>query len=75
MVLERTLESSFDCKEIQSVHSEGDWSWVFFGRNDPDAETPVPWPAHAMYLLTLKDSDAGKDWGHEKTGSTKDDMP
>ena len=48
---------------------------MFFGRNDPDAETPVPWPAHAMYLLTLKDSDAGKDWGHEKTGSTKDDMP
>ena len=48
MVLDKTLESFLDCKEIQPVHSEGDQPWVFFGRNDAKAETPVPWPSHLM---------------------------
>ena len=66
MVLEKTLESPLDCKEIQPVHSEGDQPWDFFGRNDANAETPVLWPPHAKSLLTGKDCDAGRDWGQEK---------
>ena len=62
MVLEKTLESPLDCKEIQPVLSE-DQSWDFFGRNDAKAETPVLWPPHVKSLLIGKDSDAGKDWG------------
>ena len=61
MVLEKTLESPLDCKEIQPVHSEGDQSWVFFGRNDAEAETPVLWPLNAKSGLTGKDLDTGKD--------------
>ena len=74
MVLEKTLESPLDCKEIQPVHSKGDRSWVFFGRNDAKAETPVLWPPHAKSWLIGKDSDAGRDWGQEEKGTTEDEM-
>ena len=74
VVLEKTLESSMDCKEIQPVHSKGDWSWVFFGRNDGKAETPVLWPPHAKSWLIGKDSDAGGGWGPEEKGTTEDEM-
>ena len=74
MVLEKTLESPLDCKEIQSVHSKGDQSWVFFGRTDAKAETPVFWPPHAKSGLIGKDSDAERDWGQEEKGTTKDEM-
>ena len=74
MVLEKTLESPLDCKEIQPVHSAGDQPWDFFGRNDAKAETPVLWPSHAKGLLIGKDSDAGRDWGQEEKGTTEDEM-
>ena len=74
VVLEKTLESPLDCKEIQPVHSKGDQSWVFFGRNDAKAETPILWPPHAKSWLTGKDSDAGRDWGQEEKGMTEDEM-
>ena len=74
VVLEKTLESPLACKEIQPVHSEGDQSRVFFGRNDAKAETPVLWPPHAKSWLIGKDSDAGRDWGQEKKGMTEDEM-
>ena len=68
MVLEKTLESPLDCKEIQPVHSEGDQPWHSFGRNDAKAETPVLWPPHAKSLLIGKDSGAGRDWGRRRRG-------
>ena len=71
VVLEKTLESPLDCKEIQPVHSKGDQSWVFFERNDAKAETPVLWPPHAKSWLIGKDSDAGRDWGQEEKGTTR----
>ena len=74
MVLEKTLESPLDCKEIQPVHSEGDQSWNFFGGNDAKAETPVLWPPHATSGLIGKDFHAGTDWGQEKQGTTEDEM-
>ena len=74
VVLEKTLESPFDCKEIQPVHSEGDQPWDFFGRNDAKAETPVLWPLHARSWLIGKNSDAGRDWGQEEKGTTEDEM-
>ena len=74
VVLEKTLESPLDCKEIQPVHPKRDQSWVFFGRNDAKAETPVLWPPHAQSWLIGKDSDAGRDWGQEKKGTTEDEM-
>ena len=74
MVLEKTLESPLDCKEIQLVHSEGDQPWDFFGRNDAEAETPVLWLPHAKSGLIGKDSDAGRDWGQEEKGATEDEM-
>ena len=74
VVLEKTLESPLDCKEIQPVHSKGDQPWVFFGRNDAKAETPILWPPHAKSWLIGKDSDAGKDWGQEEKGTTEDEM-
>ena len=61
MVLEETLESPLDCKEIQPVHSKGDQSWVFIGRTDAEAETPILWPPDVNGQLTVKDPDAGKD--------------
>ena len=74
VVLEKTLESPLDCKEIQPVYSKGDQSWVFFGKSDAEAETPVLWPPHAKSWLIGKDSDAGRDWGQERKGMTKDEM-
>ena len=74
VVLEKTLASPLDCKEIQPVHSKGDQSWVFFGRTDAKAETPVLWPSHAKSWLIGKDSDAGRDWGQEEKGMTEDEM-
>ena len=74
VVLEQTLESPLDCKEIQPVHSEGDQPWVFFGWNDAKAETPVLWPSHVKSWLIGKDSDAGRDWGQEEKGTTEDEM-
>ena len=74
VVLEKTLESPLDCKEVQPDHSKGDQSWVFFGRNDAKAETPVLWPSHAKSWPTGKDSDAGTDWEQEEKGTTKDEM-
>jgi len=74
VVLEKTLESPLDCKEIQPVHSKGDKSWVFFGRNDAKAETPVLWPPHAKSWFIGKDSDAGRDWGQEEKGTIEDEM-
>ena len=74
MVLEKTLESPLDCKEIQPVHSEGDQSWVFFGRIDAEAETPIFWPPHAKSRLIGKDSNAGRDWGQKEKRTTEDEM-
>ena len=74
VVLEKTLESPLDCKEIQPVHSEGDQPWDFFGRNDAKAETPGLWPPHVKSWLIGKDSDAGRDWGQEEKGTTEDEM-
>ena len=74
MVLEKTLKSSMDCKEIQPVHFKGDQSWVFFRGSDAEAETPVLWPPHVKSRLIGKDSDAGRDWGQEEKGTTEDEM-
>ena len=74
VVLEKTLESPLDCKEIQPVHSEGDRPWDFFTRNDAKAETPVLWPPHVKSWLIGKDSDAGRGWGQEEKGTTEDEM-
>ena len=74
MVLEKTLESPLDCKEIQPVHSKGDQSWVFIGRSDVEAETPIFWPSDAKSWLIWKDCDARKDWGQEEKGMTEDEM-
>ena len=68
------FESPLDCKEIQPVHSKGYQSWVFFGRNDAKAETPVLWPPHAKSWLIWKDPDAGRDWGQEEKGTTENEM-
>ena len=73
VLLEKTLESPLDCKEIQPVHQE-DQSWVFIGRTDVEAETPILWPPKAKSQLTGKDPDAGKDWGQEEKGTTEDEM-
>ena len=74
VVLKKTPDSPLDSKEIQPVHSEGDQPWDFFGKNDAKAETPVLWPPHAKSWLIGKDSDAGRDWGQEEKGTTKDEM-
>ena len=74
MVLEKTLESPLNCKEIQPVHSEGDQPWVFIGRTDVKPETPVLWPSHVKSCLTGKDSDAGRDLGQEEKGTREDEM-
>ena len=68
------MESPFDSKEIQPVHPEGDKSWVFIGRTDAEAETPILWPPHAKGCFTGKDPDAGRDWGQEEKGVTEDEM-
>ena len=69
MVLEKTLESLLDCKEIQLVCPKGDQSWVFIGRTDAEAETPILWPLHTKSWLIGKDPDAGRDWGQEEKGT------
>ena len=74
VVLEKTLESPLDCKEIQPVYPEGGQSWVFIGRIDGEAETPIFWPPHAKSWLIVKDCDAGRDWGQEEKGTTEDEM-
>ena len=65
VVLEKTLVSPLDCKEIQAVHPKGDQSWLSFGRTDAEVETPILWPPHVKSLLIGKDPDAGRDWGQE----------
>ena len=73
VVLEKTLESPLDCKEIHPVHPKGDQSWVFIGGTDVEAETPILWPDAKSWLI-WKDPDAGKDWGQEEKGMTEDEM-
>ena len=73
-VLEKTLESPLDCKEIQPVHPKWDQSWVFIGRTDAKVETPILWPPHAKSWLIGKDSDGGRDWGQEEKRTTEDEM-
>ena len=72
-VLEKTLESPLDCKEIQPVHPKGDQSWVFIGRTDAEAEAPILWPPDEKNWFTGKDPDAGKDWRQEEKGTTVDE--
>jgi len=74
VVLEKTLESPLDCKEIQSVHPKGHQSWVFIGTTDVEAETAILWPPDAKSWLIGKDPDTGKDWGQEEKGMTEDEM-
>ena len=74
VVLEKTLESPLDCKEIQLVHPKGNQSWVFIGRTGVEAETLILWPPDAKSWLIWKDSDAGKKWGQEEKGTTEDEM-
>ena len=74
VVLEKTLESPLDCKEIQPVHPKGNQSWIFMGRTDAEAETPVLWPPHVKSWLIGKDPDAERDWGQEEKGTTEDEM-
>ena len=73
-VLEKTLESPLDCKEIQPVHSKGDQSYVFIGRTDAEAETPILWPPDVKSQLIGKDPDAGKDWRQTEKGMIEDKM-
>ena len=74
MVLEKTLESPLDCKEIQPVHPKGDQSWVFMGKTDAEAETPILWSSYAKGWFIGKDSDGGRDWGQKKKGTIEDEM-
>ena len=74
MVLEKTLESPLDCKEIQAVYPKGNQSWIFIGRSDAEAETPIFWPPDAKNWLIWKAPDAGKDWKQEEKGTTEDEM-
>ena len=73
MVLEKTLVSPLHFKEIQPVHPKGDQSWMFIGRTDVEAETPILWPPHVRSWLIVKDPDAGRDWGLEEKGTTEDE--
>ena len=74
VVLEKMLESPLDCKEIQPVYPKGNQSWIFIGRTDAEAETPILWPPHAKSWLIWKEPDAGRDWGQEEKGTTEDEM-
>ena len=74
VVLEKTLESPLDCKEIQPVNPKGDKPWVFIGRTDVEADTPILWLPDAKSWLIWKDPDAGKDWGQEEKGTTEDEI-
>ena len=72
-ILEKTLESPLDCKEIQPVNPKGNQSWIFIGRTDAETETPILWPPDAKNQLTGKDPDAGKDWRQEEKRMTEDE--
>ena len=74
VVLEKTLESPLDCKEIQPVYPKGNQSWIFIGRIDAEAETPILWAPNGKNLLTGKDPDAGKEWRQEEKGTTEGEM-
>ena len=74
VVLQKTPESPMDCKETQPVHPKGDQSWVFIGRTDTEAETPILWPPHAKSWLIGKVPDAERDWGQEEKGTTEDEI-
>ena len=74
LLLEKTLESPLDYKEIQPVHPEGGQSWIFIGRTDAEAETPILCSPDVKNWLIGKDRDAGKDWGQEEKGMTEDEM-
>ena len=74
VVLEKTLESPLDCKEIQPVNPKENQSWIFTGRTDAEAETPIHWPPNEKNRLIGKDPDAGKDWRQEEKGMTEDEM-
>ena len=74
VVLEKTLESPLDCKEMQPVHPKGDQSWIFIGRTDGESETPILWQPDVKNWLFGKDPGAGKDWGQEEKGTTEDEM-
>ena len=73
-MLDKTLESPLDCKEIKSINPKGNQPWVFIGRTDAEAEAPILWPPDAHSWLTRKDPDAGKDWRPEEKGTTEDEM-
>ena len=74
VVLEKTLESPLDCKEIKPVNPKGNQSWIFTGRTDVEAETPILWPPHVKNWLIGKDPNSGKDWRREEKGTTEDEM-
>ena len=74
VVLEKTLESPLDCKEIQLVHPKGNQSWIFIWRTDAEAETPILWPPDVKNRLIGKDPDAGKVWRREEQGTTEREM-
>ena len=74
VVLEKTLESPLECKKIQPVHPKGNQSWIFIGRTDAEAETPILWPPDAKNWLIWKDPNAGKDWRQKEKGMTEDEM-
>ena len=74
VVLEKTLESPLDCREIQPDHPKGSQSWLFIGRTDVEAETLIFWPPDGKSWLIGKDPDAGKDWGQEEKGTTEDEL-
>ena len=74
VVLQKTLESPLDCKEIQPVHPKGNQSWIFIGRTDVEAETPILWPPDEKNWVIWKDPDAGKDWRQKEKGTTEDGM-
>ena len=74
VVLEETLESPLECMEIQLAHPKGNQSWIFIGRTDAEAATPILWPPDAKNWLTSSDPDTGKDWRQEEKGTTEDEM-
>ena len=74
VMLEKTLESPLDCKEIQPVHPKGNQSWIFIGRTDAEAETPILWPPDVKNWLTERNPDSGKDWRQEERETTEDEM-
>ena len=74
VVLENTLESPLDCKEIQPVHPKGNWPWIFIGRIDAEAEAPILWPPDAKNWFIGKDPDAGKDWRQEEKRTTEEEI-